>query len=157
MGLDQRQREFIDDFAALWDQIGGVAVQGRVLALLYISELDELTATDIVTALEISRGTVSQVTRDLNRMRLIQRVSRPGDRRDYFRANPNAWFEASRSQLAESTALLEILHRGIRIRSDGPPGSRRAMINASHFLEDYSTAVSEFLRTWTPHDLEEDP
>ena len=156
MQLAPRQREFIDDFAALWDQLGGVSIQGRVLALLYIAEMDELTAPDIVAALGVSRGTVSQVTRDLIRMRLIQRVSRSGDRRDYFRVNPNAWHEASRSRLAESTALLEILNRGIHIRGDDSPQSRRALINASNFLEDYSAAMAEFLRTWKPREPEMD-
>src|SRR5690606_325029 len=103
MELDPHQRDFIDDFASLWDQLGGVAIQGRMVALLYISDQAELTAPDIAEALGVSRGTVSQVTRELVRMRLIQRVSRPGDRRDYFRVNPNAWYEASRNRLVEST------------------------------------------------------
>src|SRR5690606_31921776 len=96
------------------------------------------------------RGTVSQVTRELVRMRLIQRVSRPGDRRDYFRVNPNAWYEASRNRLVESTSFLELLHRGIRVRVAGSPEGSRALVNAARFLEDYSAAMAEFLRTWKP-------
>lgn len=150
MELDPHQRDFIDDFASLWDQLGGVAIQGRMVALLYISDQAELTAPDIAEALGVSRGTVSQVTRELVRMRLIQRVSRPGDRRDYFRVNPNAWYEASRSRLVESTSFLELLHRGIRVRVAGSPEGSRALVNAARFLEDYSAAMAEFLRTWKP-------
>ena len=47
MTLDTQEREF----AALWDQFGGNPAQGRILALLYVSERAELTVTDIVKAL----------------------------------------------------------------------------------------------------------
>lgn len=155
MTIDAQQREFIDDFVALWDQFGGNSAQGRVLALLYVSEHAELTATDIVEALGISRGSVSQTTRQLVQLRLIQRVSKPGDRRDYYRVDPNAWSEAARAERTRIGPFLNVLQRGLRIHNTSPPERQRPLINSIAFLEDYDAALGAFLDNWKPRrDLE---
>lgn len=150
MSLTSEQREFIDDFSALWDQFGGNPAQGRILALLYVSERAEMNATEIVEALGISRGSVSQTTRQLVQLRLVQRVSKPGDRRDYYRVDPNAWSEAARADRTRIGPFLKVLRRGITIHSTSPPDRQRPLINSIAFLEDYDAALGAFLETWKP-------
>ena len=150
MSLSPEQREFIDDFVALWDQFGGNPAQGRILALLYVSERAELAATDIVEALGISRGSVSQTTRQLVQLRLVQRISKPGDRRDFYRVDPNAWSEAARAERARIGTFLNVLRRGLTVHNTSPPERQRPLINSIAFLEDYDAALGAFLESWKP-------
>lgn len=157
MKLNEQQREFINDFAAAWDQFGGQQLQGRILALLYVAEDPELGANDIVEALGVSRGSVSQTTRQLIQLRLIQRVSRPGERRDFYRAGANAWAEAARSERARLGPFLDLLQRGLNLHNTSPPERHRPITNAIAFLEDYDEALRSFLEQWSPPDDPENP
>lgn len=157
MELNQHQRDFVDDFGASWDQFGGQPLQGRMLALLYIADDSELSASDIVDALGISRGSVSQTTRQLIQLRLIQRISRSGERRDYYRVTPNAWAETARTQRAQIAPFLDLLRRGLNLHNTSPPERRQTLGNSIAFLEDYDQALASFLDNWSPPDDLEHP
>lgn len=151
MELAPPQQRFIDDFASLWERFGANPTQGRVIALLYIADVPELTAGDIAETLGISRGSVSQITRQLIQMRFIQRVSHPGDRRDWFRVAANPFGQAARTERAEFGAFLQIFRRGLAIHDSSPPERRHALVNSIQFLEDYDAALGDFLENWQPH------
>ena len=151
------QQQFIDDFASLWERFGINATQGRVLALLYIADAPELTAADIGDALGISRGSVSQITRQLVLGRMIQRVSKPGDRRDWFRIASSPFGQAARAERAQISTFIDLFRRGLTIHNTSPPERQRALINSIAFLEDYDAALGEFLDTWKPQPDPETP
>lgn len=152
MNLSQPQQDFIDDFASLWEQFGANASQGRVLALLYIADDIELSATDIAAALGISRGSVSQTTRQLIMFRIIQRVSRPGDRRDYFRLAASPFGQAARTERALIGTFIDLFQRGLNLHNTSPPERQRALINSIAFMRDYDAALGDFLDSWKPPD-----
>jgi DNA-binding transcriptional regulator GbsR (MarR family) len=155
--ISDQQQQFIDDFASLWERFGVNATQGRVLALLYIADAPEMTAADIGEALGISRGSVSQITRQLVLNRMIQRVSRPGDRRDWFRIASNPFGQAARAERAQIGTFIDVFQRGLAIHNTSPPERQRALINSIAFLEDYDAALGEFLTTWKPQTDSETP
>ena len=155
MEITPPQQQFIDDFASLWERFAINATQGRVLALLYIADAPELTATEIGDALGISRGSVSQITRQLVLFRMIQRVSRPGHRRDYFRVAPNPFGEAARAEQAQIGTFISMFQRGLDLHNTSPPERKRALINSIAFLEEYDAALGSFLKSWKPrNDME---
>lgn len=150
MELTPPQQRFIDDFASLWERFAVTGSQGRVLALLYIADEPALTAGDIAAALGISRGSVSQITRQLIQFHMVQRVSKPGDRRDWFRVAANPFGQAARSERAEIGTFLQLFRRGLAIHDASPPDRRDALVNSIQFLEDYDAALGEFIENWQP-------
>ena len=150
MHITPRQQRFIDDFASLWERFAASPAQGRVLALLYIADEPELTAAGIAETLGISRGSVSQITRQLVMFRLVQRISRPGDRRDWFRVASNPFGEAARAERAQIGTFIDVLRRGLAIHDTSPPERRRALGNSIGFLEDYDAVLGGFLESWKP-------
>jgi DNA-binding MarR family transcriptional regulator len=151
MEITPQQQQFIDDFASLWERFTVSGAQGRVLALLYIADAPELTASDIAATLGISRGSVSQITRQLIQFHMVQRVSHPGDRRDWFRVAGNPFGQAARSEHAEIGVFLNLFRRGLALHDDSPPERQRALVNSIQFLEDYDAALGDFLENWQPH------
>jgi DNA-binding transcriptional regulator GbsR (MarR family) len=150
MELTPAQQRFIDDFASLWERFAANGTQGRVLALLYIADAPELTAADIAETLGISRGSVSQITRQLVAFRIIQRVAHPGDRRDWFRVAANPFGQAARAERTEIDTFLELFRQGLAIHETSPPERRHALANSIQFLEDYDAALGDFLESWRP-------
>lgn len=121
-----------------------------MLALLYIADAPELTAAEIAATLGISRGSVSQITRQLIQFHMVQRVSHPGDRRDWFRIATNPFGQAARSERAQIGTFLELFRRGLAVHAESPPERQRALANSIRFLEDYDAALGDFLTSWTP-------
>src|SRR5215210_369039 len=91
---------------------------GRVLAVLLTASPPEWSAE-----LKASRGSISQATRTLVQMGMVRRLSRPGERRDYFRMKPDAWQETTRQQMALIGVFQEMAERGLKLLD---PGSREA-------------------------------
>jgi DNA-binding transcriptional regulator GbsR (MarR family) len=155
--LTRDQWQFIDDFAAQWERVGANVTQGRVLALLYVAPQGEMTASDLVETLGISRGAVSQITRQLIQLRMVQRVSRAGDRRDWFRVAPNPFGEAARSERAQIQTFIDLFRRGLQIHAASPPEHTRALTNSIAFLQAYEAALGTFLASWRAPDEPEPP
>lgn len=79
------EHEFIEHFARLLEQEGGSRIAGRMSALLLLSA-NELALDEIAERLQASKASISTNARFLEQWGLVERVSRPGDRRDYYRA-----------------------------------------------------------------------
>ncbi|WP_316013329.1 GbsR/MarR family transcriptional regulator [Roseobacter sp. HKCCA0434] len=92
MVQDCRAR-FIEMIAAFTAAEGLSPIAGRIFALLYFDG-SELALGEIAEQLDVSRASVSTNARLLDRMGMLERVERDGDRRDYYRAAPDA-FRAS--------------------------------------------------------------
>ncbi|MXX77059.1 MAG: transcriptional regulator [Holophagales bacterium] len=61
-------------------------IAGRLVGLLILSP-EPVRFDHLTERLRVSRGSISTNTRLLENMGVIQRVTRPGDRRDYFKIN----------------------------------------------------------------------
>ena len=75
----------------------------RVLGWMVVCEPADQTAVDVQNELGLSAGSVSTSLRYLGEMGLVQRVSRPGDRRIFYRLNTGGWGSCSSSVSAPST------------------------------------------------------
>ena len=83
-----------DAFVRAWGQMAGAWGIGRTMAeahaLLYIVG-EALNSDEVMRRLQISRGNASMTLRSLVDWGLVQRVHKPGDRKEYFRAESDVW------------------------------------------------------------------
>lgn len=83
-----------DAFVRAWGQMAGAWGIGRTMAeahaLLYIVG-DALNSDEVMERLQISRGNASMTLRGLVDWGLVHRVHKPGDRKEYFRADMDVW------------------------------------------------------------------
>ena len=79
------------------DMGGMVLVNGapralmRVLGWMVVCEPSDQTAADVQSELGLSAGSVSTSLRYLGEIGLVERVSRPGDRRIFYRMHTDGW------------------------------------------------------------------
>ena len=66
------------------------ATMGELFALLYITGTD-WTADALREWLRVSRGNVSMNLRELMAWGVVHKVHRPGERREFFRAEADVW------------------------------------------------------------------
>ena len=87
---------------AVADAVGGLMEfwgfkrnMGRMWTVLYLSS-EPLSAADLCERLSLSTGAVSMTASSLARWGVVKKVSKPGDRRDYFEPETNIWKMVSR-------------------------------------------------------------
>jgi len=88
--LEQSQALFIRRWGEMGNYWGISRTMAEIHALLYISE-EPLCTDDIMERLQISRGNASVNLRKLLDWGLIERVHKPGDRREYFVSEKDVW------------------------------------------------------------------
>jgi DNA-binding transcriptional regulator GbsR (MarR family) len=84
---------------------------GRVFAALMIADPREVSSKELREALGASKVAVSQATRVLEQLGFIRRVSRRGERGDYFRITPGVWDEMMRRDLESKRIFLLMAER----------------------------------------------
>ena len=125
--MDEERRRYVEDFGLLFGQFGLSRMFGRVLGVLMISDPPERSAEELAEALGASRGSISQTTRSLIQMGLVQRWSRPGERRDYFRIKPGAWHEIMRREMEALGSFRETAERGLELLESKDPAARHSL------------------------------
>lgn len=124
MDLEQRQfqeKHFIEESGLLFEMVGLPRMAGRIFGWLLISDPPHQSPGELVDVLQASKGSISTTTRLLVQIGLIERISLPGQRRDYFQIKPNAWSQLTKQRLAQITAFRKLAERGLELLDGGDP------------------------------------
>ena len=107
--MEDAEIEFIEQFGLMSKEDGLPRIAGRIYGLLLLQE-EALCLDEMVDHLQVSKASISTNARRLERMGVVQRIGKPGDRRDYYRASPDAIegnFERVRSRMEQMVQLLD--------------------------------------------------
>ena len=123
-------------------------IAGRVLSALLVADPSEQTAEQLAATLQASRGAISGGTTTLLTMGLIERRRKPGDRKDYFRNRPNAWFEATKQQITLVAQLRRLSERGLEVLNSDDPEVTRGLRDMRDMLTFYERELPEMFAHW---------
>jgi DNA-binding transcriptional regulator GbsR (MarR family) len=82
--MDTRTAQFVERMGLALESDGLPRIAGRIFGLLLISE-DALSLDELAAELRVSKASVSTNARLLEHRGVLELVSRPADRRDYYR------------------------------------------------------------------------
>ena len=142
----EHKRQFLEDFALHMEHHGLPRMAGRILAWLLICDPPEQSMPDLVEVLQASKSSVSTMTRHLIQFGMIERVSLPGERRDFYRAMPDYWFRQLEGATREFAGYRRLADRGLALLDGAAPDRRRnltEMRDVSEFLEREFPALIE--------------
>lgn len=81
--------DFVESMGLLWETEGLPRIAGRIFGFL-LMQVEPCSLDDLAAGLGVSKASISTDARRLEQLGLIQRVSRPGDRRDYYTIHEDA-------------------------------------------------------------------
>lgn len=110
--LSDSLQRFVESMGVFFERYGISRIGGRMLGLLMVAER-ELTLDDMAGALGVSRASVSTNARILTLYGMAQLVTRPGDRRDYYRLPTDAWGRAMEAELEGTREMRRIAEGGL--------------------------------------------
>ena len=116
--------QFVERFAVALETDGFPRIAGRVFALLMISEF-ELSLDEIADAVGASKASVSVNTRLLETKGLIERISRTGDRRDYYQTTRDPFAHTMEQRIAKWDRVRAVIGEGLEDGTLSAPARAR--------------------------------
>lgn len=135
MKLKEAQEEFIQLWGNFGTQWGINKTMAQVHALLLTSD-EVLSTDDVMEALSISRGGANTNLRELMVWNLIYKVSKPGDRKEFFQAEKDIWEVAKRITRERKRREIEPLMMHLKRLKDVEGGN----------TESFTTLISDIER-----------
>lgn len=139
---------FIEEMGLLMASFGLPRMSGRVLGALLVADPPEQTAEALAQTLQASRGSISGATKSLEQMGLVDRVGKPGERKDYFRNRPNAWFETTKRRMAGVTTFRQMAEKGLLALQSDDPEVRRGLEEMRDYFAYWEGAFPEVFGRW---------
>ena len=117
-----KDKQFAEEVGIVFEQTGMPRMAGRILGWLLISDPPHQSTEQITKALIASKGSISTMTRLLIQIGLIERLSLPGVRHDYFRLRSDAWqYMIGRGLTEEIKMVRQLADRGLELLGDKTP------------------------------------
>ena len=139
---------FTDEVGLFYEDLGLTRIWGRVLGWLMVCEPDYQSAEDLATILHASRGSISTTIRALVRAGLVERQTRPRDRRTYYRIDPGAWTGLFEQQTQTTRRLRELAEQGLAALDGEPPQRRRRLVELEDLTKFYERETPALLERW---------
>ena len=141
------EKSFVEQFGIAFEQTGLPRMAGRILGWLIIADPPHQSADELATGLSASRGSISSTTRLLIQLGLVERLSFPGIRHDYFRLRSDAWQNVIKHGLEDEISMFrQLAEQGLSLFADKTPLTRKWLENMRDiyaFLEKEFPALME--------------
>ena len=151
--MDEERRQFelkhfVEEMGLYFEQLGLPRMAGRVLGWLLISDPPHQSMPELVEALLASKASISNTTRLLIQIGLIERISLPGRRRDYFRIKPNAWSQLVKDEMLKLTAIRKLADRGLRLLDDRDPRFKQRLQEMRDLYAFFERELPPVIERW---------
>lgn len=144
--------ESIESFSLIIEQFGLPRMAGRIFALLFLAEGGTATQSELSSMLQASTGSVSTMTRLLEQLAFIERISIPGRRKDRFRLRADPLVEMSKRRIEGVIHMINAIKKARQSKDIGPLATER-LDRAESFYRFFHIEMELALVRW----LEDNP
>ena len=116
--------EFVELMGRHLEEEGMPRIAGRLMGALFLNE-EEASLDDLAEQLQVSKASVSSNARLLEHWGIAERVTLPGDRRDFYRLSRDAEERSLQRTLDRHRLMLERLEVGQNVVCGNPRLARR--------------------------------
>jgi DNA-binding transcriptional regulator GbsR (MarR family) len=109
------EQQFVEEFGIVFEEAGLPRMAGRIMGYLLLSSPPHKSIDELSTALMASKGSISTMTRLLIQSGIIERISLPGVRHDYFRIKPDALGCVVKYRAEQISAFRKLAERGLEL------------------------------------------
>jgi DNA-binding transcriptional regulator GbsR (MarR family) len=140
--------EFIEAMGMTYEAFGLTRMEGRLLGALLVADPPEQSAEDLAETLQASRGSISSAVRRLELVGIVRRLSKAGERKDFFQMVPDAWNQMMHKRVAAMTALRQLMEQGLAAVQDKSTESKRNLQEAVVFYRFWEESLDLLISHW---------
>ncbi len=145
------EEELIQEFGNLYETYGLKRLEGLIVGLL-LTQDEPVSLDDMVHLLDHSKGPISVAVRRLDDIGLIKKVNGPVNRRNYYKAHPDLFYNNFKFNMATVRKNREIAERFLeRIEEEGAEGREETVENLKHmrlFYRHMEGFYQDFSKKW---------
>lgn len=146
--LTEKQRELIESFGVIQEEMGLSPASARVNALLTVADSVELSFDQIRESLDLSKSATSNALNNLLMMKQIGYKTKPGDRKRYFYSKLGEWQNTFRDRIKGLTPYKEIIHSILENRIDSTKDFNAKLREFTDFIEYYQRESIRIIDNW---------
>lgn len=139
--------EAVESFSLIIEQFGLPRMAGRIFAILLLTEDGAATQSELSEMLQASTGSISTMTRLLEQLAFIERVSLPGHRRDRFRLRQDPLVEMSKRRIEGVIHMINAIEKAKHHKDIGPLATDR-LERAESFYRFFHVEMELALIRW---------
>jgi DNA-binding transcriptional regulator GbsR (MarR family) len=144
------EEELIQEFGNLYETYGLKRLEGLIVGLLLTQE-EPVSLDGMVDLLEHSKGPISVAVRRLDDIGLIKKVNGPVNRRNYYVAHPDLFYNNFKFNMATVRKNREIAERFLERIEEGGEGRAKTIENLKHmrlFYRHMEKFYQDFSEKW---------
>lgn len=148
--MHEAATEFIERMGLHLEAYGLSRSAGRMLGFFLIDGQSH-TLDDLSENLQVSKGSASTNARLLERLGLLERHGRPGDRRDFYRLGDDPWrnvFEVTRERTQN---MMELFEAGVERLPTEMDEARHRLSVWKDFYAFILSDIDDKLERWETH------
>ncbi len=130
----QEKLQFAEEIGRILEDDGQPRIAGRILGWLMVCDPPYQSFDDLVDALDVSKGSISTMTRKMIDSGLVKRVTFPGDRKSYYQVRSEAWVHVLEQRLQLSNRFADVTKAGIKMMEDEPEKQQRRIREMHSFM-----------------------
>lgn len=134
--------QFVERMGQLMERDGLPRIAGRIFGQLMLSEAP-MSLDDLAGALRVSKGSVSTNTRLLESFGMLERLTYPGDRRDYCEVSESVHQRMLELRVERLQTTRELLEEGLETESARSERIRNRLEYFGEFFDQMIDAIAK--------------
>jgi len=152
------EKRFVEEVGLVFEQTGLPRMAGRIFGCLLIAEPPHQSTDQLAEALIASKGSISTMTRLLIQIGLIERLSLPGIRHDYFRLQTEAPKHMMRHGLEDEIKMFrQLAEHGIKLVRDKDIVTRQWLQDMRDLYAFFEREYPLLLKRWEHEHKKREP
>ena len=151
MKLSERTSEFIEKIGLLFEHGGSTRTHGRLMGLLLVHD-KPLSLDEMADHLQVSKASLSTNARMAVQIGMAQRVSRPGDRKDYYEMTPGSFENMVAQRMQAVDVFIRLADEGLAAVDADNTTARARLEKMKDFYQFFLRELQGSLTRWREHD-----
>lgn len=150
MQIEEAKQQFISSWGAFGTHWGINRTMAQIHALLMVSP-DPITQEDMMKELNVSRGNINMNIRELIDWGLVERITIPGERKEYFSAEKDIWKVATlivnERKKRELSPMLKLLEQLSKVEGDPKKKEVKQFTETINSIRSFGKEADSLLET----------
>ncbi len=143
--LTPLQREIVEEFGNIYESYGLKRLKGLLVGLL-LTQPEPLSLDDMAQLLGRSKGPISGAIRELASIGLARKVGGPENRRDYYVAHPDIFYNNFRFNMLTVRKNKALAEKVLQRLEEQPEENREAVHHHFAHMQAFYTLMEDFYR-----------
>jgi DNA-binding transcriptional regulator GbsR (MarR family) len=146
----RRKLQFAEVVGRIMEDSGKPRIAGRILGWLMVCTPPYQSFDDLVEVLDVSKGSVSTMTRNMIDAGLVKRTTIPGDRKSYYQVRRGAWTQVLENRIELARRFTEAAETGVEIMEAEPEENQWRIKEMHAFMDFVLETFKQALEAYEP-------